>query len=1240
MGLSATPGRDLKSIGVVIENLGVSKVEARIDTDAEVKPYTHDRKYEVISVEQPSEILSVERLVNNLLDPLINMLRERGGLRSFRGTNATLTHYNVLMSMREHMGRDDYTLVDQFKVIQSLLSVRQALRENGIGFARSKLFKFMHEFGKRGGFGGKVAQSEDFQKIWCTVVKAQDTGKSYSQDDVEDLKLNNPKLDKLEFILKEHFERARVLQESSRAIVFSQWRDSVEEIVNVLQASRPLIKATKFVGQGTGSFSEDTSTPTTKRTTTSKVAGMNQKEQQKVLREFRVGIHNVLVCTCKFMGFKARGVVFEDCLMSLTLCNIPTGIGEEGLDIGQVDLIVNFDCLSSPIRMVQRTGRTGRSRNGRVVCLVSKGQEEERLRRSETATKTLWNALKNPSCKAFNFAKNIPLLPAQPELKRENMNIVKEYRLSQIGGHSQKQKKANFSVSNRLDTISWRLNGLEEMSRVQELGQCAMNKKVYKEALKAWQNSIPVSEAALQERPMRSLGRGPLAAILRIVETATIVTDEPATDRISRNLLHFFSINKDDSSIQSQKLNVDDTIVGNGEECHEEGESGQGLFLSQDHDHPELQTESDILEYQSIAPKSTEEENVNLCNIFGHVPLIKATNLPDEVYTIIFGIQNMNGILQPTEGCSLPLHQFGTGNNLSISSSIVSVTNDNAQDVVTAQDASKISESQLLQESSELEEPFKNMNPSISNSRYIPKVQKSSKGNSITKSNTDMFLESDEILINLPEEVEEDSSTPLKSAIIMRPLQYIEESTKIKDLTQTSPEVLFQDRSRDIVEDTKNSAIQTINDESESSVASVCFDLPTQNSSSSSSSSSAGEAPDTDDPYTQMQQANNFIQNPRHESGNHMELKCISQKSSMNPPSRLKLRQTVKEVEMSKDAQSAFEKDDDQEDTPIFHRSRASKRTDLFLSQFPTLQSSSTPHNKRSREENNMDLIDTPLSGGLKDTPSSVPSVDEKQNRVEALAKRRKKDNVEVSKFFDIEVEASGSESDGESEHEDEECSQDSFINDSSQLGFTQDVLDTLDCDKSQLSNVSGTLALHRRVAMMKEHDEAFATPVLRRNRNRSTQSSVPSSEKNLGKMHFIRSVLEHHKNGGDADQIESEFHAIMNATTPSHSQEASINNGKKDDCGPHAPHHILNQGKSQPSIYHASYPSVATKSNKSPSSSLIVNQNKQISNELAPPPLAIPLKKKSKSLTAEQIARIENNRQRALMLRQQKMGK
>lgn len=47
-------------------------------------------------------------------------------------------------------------------------------------------------------------------------------------------------------------------------------------------------------------------------------------------------------------------------------CLVATCIAEEGLDIGEVDLIVSFDALNSPVRMVQRMGRTGRKRAGKV----------------------------------------------------------------------------------------------------------------------------------------------------------------------------------------------------------------------------------------------------------------------------------------------------------------------------------------------------------------------------------------------------------------------------------------------------------------------------------------------------------------------------------------------------------------------------------------------------------------------------------------------------------------------------------------------------------------------------------------------------------------------------------------------------------------------------------------------------------------------------------------------------------
>ncbi len=70
----------------------------------------------------------------------------------------------------------------------------------------------------------------------------------------------------------------------------------------------------------------------------------------QVMEKFRSGGYNTLVSTC---------------------------VGEEGLDIGDVDLIICFDAHKSPIRLVQRMGRTGRKREGRIIMLVTEGKEEQ-----------------------------------------------------------------------------------------------------------------------------------------------------------------------------------------------------------------------------------------------------------------------------------------------------------------------------------------------------------------------------------------------------------------------------------------------------------------------------------------------------------------------------------------------------------------------------------------------------------------------------------------------------------------------------------------------------------------------------------------------------------------------------------------------------------------------------------------------------------------------------------------------
>jgi ATP-dependent DNA helicase MPH1 len=50
---------------------------------------------------------------------------------------------------------------------------------------------------------------------------------------------------------------------------------------------------------------------------------------------------------------------------------IATSVAEEGLDIGEVDLIICYDSGMSPIRLTQRMGRTGRKRDGKIIILLT-----------------------------------------------------------------------------------------------------------------------------------------------------------------------------------------------------------------------------------------------------------------------------------------------------------------------------------------------------------------------------------------------------------------------------------------------------------------------------------------------------------------------------------------------------------------------------------------------------------------------------------------------------------------------------------------------------------------------------------------------------------------------------------------------------------------------------------------------------------------------------------------------------
>ena len=129
----------------------------------------------------------------------------------------------------------------------------------------------------------------------------------------------HPKLAKLMELLFEH--------RGEKTLVFAQYRDQVKAIVETLLAKG--FSAERFVG---------------------KKEGVTSEEQKKTISRFSAGEFDVMVAT---------------------------SIGEEGLDIPSVDTVVFFEPIPSEIRSIQRRGRAGRLKAGKVFVLITTGTRDE-----------------------------------------------------------------------------------------------------------------------------------------------------------------------------------------------------------------------------------------------------------------------------------------------------------------------------------------------------------------------------------------------------------------------------------------------------------------------------------------------------------------------------------------------------------------------------------------------------------------------------------------------------------------------------------------------------------------------------------------------------------------------------------------------------------------------------------------------------------------------------------------------
>jgi ERCC4-type nuclease len=288
----------------------------------------------------------------------------------------------------------------------------------------SSAFTYFFNFFRAGGDKSKAAEELtrdlDFREAYDSIAKLYKEG------------VKHPKLLKLKDVVNDEILKNKDL----RIIIFSQYRDTATKIVDELSKIKE-IKPALFVGQAKkGDFK------------------LSQKEQKAILQKFRDGEHNNIVST---------------------------SVGEEGLDIPKVDLVIFYEPVPSAIRTIQRIGRTGRFKAGMAYILVTEGTRD-------VVTRHIANAKEKRMYKVLDQLQNGNEKESKPQERGLSEFLTKKDKKEEIIEDSKKEIKVENSfmpkiyVDNRENTDLikelFKLDEIEVEAKQLEVGDIVISENI------------------------------------------------------------------------------------------------------------------------------------------------------------------------------------------------------------------------------------------------------------------------------------------------------------------------------------------------------------------------------------------------------------------------------------------------------------------------------------------------------------------------------------------------------------------------------------------------------------------------------------------------------------------------------------------------------------------------------------------------------------------------------------------
>lgn len=315
-GLSASPGDDKETVLQICKNIHVKNIEVMTSDDEMLQKHIHETEIEPKFLDVHDDVLEIRDIMQELYKKRLKELKDRGYIDQARKTTSIGKLQQCRSNIQEAMNKGEDDAYSAMSIWAECMKISRA-----VTLIESQGTKSFSEYMSR---LQEEANSADASRAVERIIKNADVNEA-----IQIAKNHTEKYKKFEALRSELVRT--IVMDNGKALVFTKSRDTVEALVDELSDD---FNVGRLVGQQDKQNS----------------AGMKQSEQKEAIQKFSDGIYDVL---------------------------ISTQVGEEGLDIPQVDCVVFYEPVSKGIETIQRQGRTGRSEKGRVVILIAKNTRDE-----------------------------------------------------------------------------------------------------------------------------------------------------------------------------------------------------------------------------------------------------------------------------------------------------------------------------------------------------------------------------------------------------------------------------------------------------------------------------------------------------------------------------------------------------------------------------------------------------------------------------------------------------------------------------------------------------------------------------------------------------------------------------------------------------------------------------------------------------------------------------------------------